>query len=364
MAEVEAPQKATVPARVLLFLCAMGVSGLVGVTPALAQDLREEASAAPRQEALASDNEEQEASSLATDAEQAVSSPAEEGSEASPTPPDQGADIDPEVDCLSAARGDDGSGKGAQDYLLDEQTDEERKKCLENAHAQPAQLGAKEHPLTPPAPVNEDRRQDAPTAIRWSSVGAFVGMVYRPSTSDSIRYKPGLAYGGYFRPELLSWLGVRLFYRKEFIPVVVESGGFQVMGTPNLDFRQSKLNVTSLGFRIEPAWVLHPRLRVLGVLGWSWLRFVAELPTAPGFKLRADRAGVEMNWQLGLGVSFDLVKNWAELSVASTYNFVASQGGNAYKPIQAVYEGEKVHLGPLPRFGNAMDVIFQLGIIL
>jgi opacity protein-like surface antigen len=229
----------------------------------------------------------------------------------------------------------------------------------------PSQLSAADSPLTQEEPKSLERRKDSPTTIRWSSVGGFVGVVSRPSSSDSFHYKAGVAYGGYFRPEIFSWLGIRLYYRKEFIPVDVEPGAFNFAGlTPDLSFEQPPLNVTSLGFRVEPSWVVHPRFRVLGVLGLSWLRFVAEMPTAPGFDLRADRAGVELNWGVGAGASFDLVENWIELSAVWTYNFVASQSGSAYEPIQGIYQGKKVYLGPLPELKNANDLIFQLGLIL
>lgn len=298
-------------------------------------------------------------------------SPQEPESESAPGAADGAAReptaVEKEVECDPKAPRTSGTverGGRPRDFLLDEQTPQERQKCLEQADARPSQLNADEYPLTPPPPASQDRRNDAPTAIRWSSVGAFVGVVHRPSGSSSIRYNAGIAYGGYFRPELFSWLGVRLFYRKEFLPVAVSPGAFAQGDTPDLAFQQSKLNVTSLGLRIEPAWVIHPRFRVLGVLGWSWLRFVAELPSAPTFQMRADRAAVEMNWQLGAGVNVDLIKNWLELSVAGTYNFAASQGGSAYRPIQALYEGRKFHIGPLPRLKNATDVLIQLGLIL
>lgn len=222
-----------------------------------------------------------------------------------------------------------------------------------------------DYELAPSDPKPLKRRQNDKSSIRWSSVGALFGTVVRPSSSPAIRYRPGIVYGGYFRPEIISWLGINLYYRKELIPVELEPGAFNSEDqTPTLDFTQPDLDVTSMGFRIEPAWVIRPRLRILGVVSWSWLRFVAEMPHAPGFDLRADRAAVEMNWGFGGGASLDIVENWIELTVSGTYNFVASQSGDAYEPIQGVYEGKKVQLGPLPRFKNAGEVLVQLGLIL
>ena len=200
---------------------------------------------------------------------------------------------------------------------------------------------------------------------RWTAVGPFVGMISRPSKSSNITYQVGSAYGGFFRPQIVPWLGLRLFYREERIPVTVEPGGFDVDGESlNFAFEQPDLKVTSLGAFIEPTWNLHPRFRLTGVLGWSWLRFVAEMPEATGFDLRASRAGVEMNWTLGGGIAFDVIPNWFDFTMTLNHSFITGRSGSAYEPVQAVVDGEIAHLGSLPEFQSATDLLFFFGLIL
>jgi hypothetical protein len=208
---------------------------------------------------------------------------------------------------------------------------------------------------------------------RWAGVGAFVGAVYRPSGSDSIRYKAGVAYGGYLRPEITSWLAARLYYRQESIPVVVEEGGYNYGGVSyNLDFEQPNLDVVSVGIRLEPVWTIHPRFRVRGIFGWAWLGFRAELPEAPGYNEPVDgargiggsRQGVEVDVLFGAGMTIDLIENWLDLSVDGTYGVTASQTGSAYLPEQVFINGTLSYIAPLPQLGNPVDVIFSLGLIL
>lgn len=200
---------------------------------------------------------------------------------------------------------------------------------------------------------------------RWTTVGPFVGMVSRPSKSSEITYQVGTAYGGFFRPQITPWLGLRLLYREERIPVTVAPGAFDVDGESlGFPLEQPDLKVTSIGVHLEPTWNLHPRFRLTGVLGWSWLRFVAPMPEAPEFDLRASRAGVEMNWTLGAGLAFDVIPHWVDVTMTLNHSFITGRSGSAYEPIQAVVDGEITHLGPLPEFKSATDLIFYFGLIL
>src|SRR5690606_21478740 len=142
-------------------------------------------------------------------------------------------------------------------------------------------------------------------AHRWASMGGFVGWVSRPSKSQEIRYRPGLAYGGYIRPEVFEWLGFRAFYREERIPVALEPGAFEVEGeTLDFGFSQPDLEIVNLGGRLEPTWVIHPRLRLRGVVGWSWLHMIAPAPTADGFEIKkTTRTAVQTEITLGVGLS-------------------------------------------------------------
>ncbi len=209
---------------------------------------------------------------------------------------------------------------------------------------------------------------------RWASAGAFVGVTYRPSGSSEITYRPGVAYGGYLRPEIASWMHVRLFYRQESIGVDVEPGGYDVEGIGlGLEFEQPNITLVNLGFRVEPTWVVHPRFRVHAIVGWSWLGFRVPMPTAPGYNEHEDgedgiggtRSAVQTEFTFGLGSSLDIIPNWLDVGLDVSYSLPAGQTGSVYeKPLQIVVDGEIAHLKPLPKFKNSMDLIFSIGLIL
>jgi len=211
----------------------------------------------------------------------------------------------------------------------------------------------------------QDRRKQDKPATRWSEVGAFVGMVSRASSSSDFKYLPGVAYGGYFRPQITKNLGIRLMYREERIKVDAAPGAFDYGEEhQSLDLEQPKLKVTSLGLRIEPSFDITRHIQLLGVLSWSWVRLVAPMPEAEDFHQRSDRSGVELNWGLGGGVSAALLRNWLNLSLVGAYHFVSNQTGQAYKPIQAIVDGQMTHFAPIARPKNMVDVLFSVGLIL
>lgn len=216
-------------------------------------------------------------------------------------------------------------------------------------------------------PIDESQRElseDYPKT-RWAALGAFVGSVHRPSGSESIRYRPGVAYGGYLRAEAFPWLAVRLFYRVESIPVDAEPGAFDTdTETHSRYFEQDNIEVVNVGALAEPTWVVHPRFRLRGIIGWSWLGFRAPLPNAPDTDFSGHRSGVETNFSLGAGLSFDIIKNWWDVGINATYGIVGHQSGSAYEPTQIVVDGKVTHLAPLPEFKNPTDILITMGLIL
>jgi hypothetical protein len=202
---------------------------------------------------------------------------------------------------------------------------------------------------------------------RALEIGTFVGAANRPSEGGLITYGPSVAWGFYARPVLRKWLGLRLYYREESIPVTVEPGGFNTTTEfVNTEFDQPNLRLRSLGARIEPTWVVSPRLQLMAVIGISWLRFVAPGATSTGeFNLRtADRSAVELDFQGGLGASFELVPDWLTIGAQFAYGIASQRTGTAYQDVQAFSDGKRYTMGPLQRFDGVTDLLFNLGLIL
>jgi hypothetical protein len=225
-------------------------------------------------------------------------------------------------------------------------------------------------PLDPraqsPEPVPRAELDDPPS--RPLEVGPFFGYTLRPAKGDAISYQVAPTWGFYARPQVTPWLGVRLFYRQESIPVSVGRGGFELPEWPlgATDFEQPNLRLRSLGARVEPTWVVNPRLRLSALLGIAWLRFVVPEPVSRG-DLKIDtaaRSAVELNTTLGASVSFDVIPDWLALSLAVTHGFVHNRSGDAYEPVQAFANGGRLYLGPLPHFRSVTDAVLSLGIVL
>ena len=216
------------------------------------------------------------------------------------------------------------------------------------------------------SPGEQDRRASEKPATRWSEVGPFVGVAVRSSSSRDFKYKAGFVYGGFFRPQITDYLAVRLSYREERIFVVAMPGAFDYGDeTHALDLEQPNLKVTSLGVRIEPSLPLTRHIHFVGVLSWSWARFVVPMPKAEGFSQRADRSAVELDWGIGGGFGIDLLHNWLNLSLIGAYHFVTNQTGSAFDDsTQAIVDGQMTRFAPLPGPKNLVDVLFSIGLIL
>lgn len=203
---------------------------------------------------------------------------------------------------------------------------------------------------------------------RLVEVGPFLGVTLRPADRSGVSYDPALTWGVYARPEITSWLGVRLYYRQESIPVSVSRGGLELTDWPlgDTDIEQPNLRLRSFGARAEPTWVVTPRLRLMGIVGIAWLRFVAPAPTSRGdlHIQTASRSAVTLNPTFGLGASFDILPDWLVLGASVTYGLATNRTGNAYESVQAFADGSRLYLAPLPRFRNVSDVLFFLGIVL
>ncbi|NLE85396.1 MAG: hypothetical protein GX607_03250 [Myxococcales bacterium] len=252
--------------------------------------------------------------------------------------------------------------EGADDDPSNAPTDESAEEDAASVEQEPLLPNAQQ-----PTPVPLDDRPDPPS--RLVEVGPYFGFTLRPSEDARVSYAPSLTWGAYIRPEVTSWLGVRLYYRQESIPVTVRRGGFEVPGYPlgDTDFHQPNLRLRSFGARVEPTWVVNPRLRLMGILGLAWLRHVAQEPSSSGdlHVQTASRAAVELNTMFGVGASFELLPDWVVLSASVTYGIATNRSGTAYEaPVQAFANGERLYLETLPRFRSVSDVLLSLGFIL
>jgi opacity protein-like surface antigen len=189
--------------------------------------------------------------------------------------------------------------------------------------------------------------------------------VIRPSGNEGIHYNTGYFFGASVRIELASWMGLRISYREEHVPVRVDARGFDYQQYRHrFDFEQPDLEIITIGARFEPTYVVHPRFRLFGVLGIGWVRMDAPMPTAAGFLLPGKRSATEVNFPLGVGVSYEVVPDWVNTTLSFTYGLAFDQHGGAYEPLQAIVDGKIVYLAPLPKLQSVGDLILTVGVIL
>lgn len=182
-------------------------------------------------------------------------------------------------------------------------------------------------------------------------------------------YHPAFAFGPSAGVELWRWLRAEAYARFETFPVDVRPGGFDTgdYTYPDTTFEQPALDAIGLGFRVLPTWMVLEYVGLQASFDLAWTRFTAAAPSTSGAtEIRsAERAGVGLNYKLGLGVVAEPIPNWLELIVRGSYGIFTSQNGSAFEILQGFDQtGNIVHLAPLPRFQNSLDLLFTAAIIL
>jgi len=243
--------------------------------------------------------------------------------------------------------------------------------------AEPAGAGADDPPpaplLGPPAASEQGPEPVSPAEPRQPSrrvhLGFYAGVSHRSSESDRMTYDSAFAFGPSAGVELWHWLRAEAYARFEKFPVEVRPGGFDTgdYTYPDTTFEQPALDATGLGFRLLPTWMVLDHFGVQASFDILWTRFTATAPSSSGAtEVRsAERAGVGLNYKLGLGVVAEPIPNWLELAATGAYGIFTSQTGSAFEVLQAFDQtGNIVHLAPLPRFQNSLELLFTVALIL
>ncbi len=271
------------------------------------------------------------------------------------------------------------------------------------AEAPPAPLpgpGERAEATPPPPPAAGDeatsdhgsalgddaRMRDLPRLerVRRVTLGVDLGMQALPARAGTADYSPGLAWAASARTELARWMGLRFIARHATHgvslsgPRMVGADGVAVPGDTEL--RQPALDAWLLAARLEPTWVMTPRLRLWLGLGAGWLR--VEAPAvggtlgggcAPGEVagtpltceiVSAARSAVATELGATLGASIDLLPNWLALNLSTGLGAVVDQSGTMFDSVQAVSAGSLYEVGGYPRFGGSATVLLGLGLIL
>ncbi|MEZ4372553.1 MAG: hypothetical protein R3B07_17135 [Polyangiaceae bacterium] len=182
-------------------------------------------------------------------------------------------------------------------------------------------------------------------SVKTLEIGPLVGLSLRSGDSDRLSYSPAIAWGGYLRTNLVSFLAARLSYI---------NATHEVDGKPLVDGVETgsydDVSSFSLRFTLEPTW-RSGDLRAFGVLGVGWGKLrVDHVNADDGFHLGASQAGVFIEYPLGIGASYDLLDGWLTLGLLYTFSLHSKVTGDIYQDNRGVTrDGQRVTLGGLPR---------------
>ena len=228
-------------------------------------------------------------------------------------------------------------------------------------------------PLGPPVASAQDpepvRASEATPPSRRVHLGFYAGVSHRSSESDRMSYDTAFAFGPSAGIEIMRWLRAEAYARFENIPVRVRPGAFDTgdFTYPDTTFEQPDLDANGLGFRLIPTWMILDQLGVQASFDILWTRFTAAAPSTSGAtEVRsAERAGVGLNYKLGLGIVAEPILNWLEVAATGSYGIFTGQTGSAFEVLQGFDQtGNIVHLAPLPRFQNSLELLLTVAIIL
>jgi hypothetical protein len=200
----------------------------------------------------------------------------------------------------------------------------------------------------------------APTESRASSwerlldAGGDFALVARPASHDAkgqpseVRYQAATGFALHIRWPLIEHLMLEGYYVNVHMPVELPRGSLgiadAITGPP--------VDTYVFGARLSPnmTW---GRIRAWVSAGAGWgrfelRRFTATSSSGASYTLR-ERGASFIEFPLGVGISFEIIKRWLSLDLAGTASFVVGQEGDAFSDAQAVDpSGKLVNVGPMP----------------
>jgi hypothetical protein len=235
----------------------------------------------------------------------------------------------------------------------------------------PDVLGEQQQALPPPAPPRADSQSPRPYVLfrerpreRKLELGPDFAVWHRNTESgSSASYGTGVAFGAHARIELREWLGLRLFFLWGKHGVDVDSRGLQLSsGTVE---QPDTISVTELGARIEPTWVVIPRLRLWAGAGASWARAQASRPVSATSAVNTTEAGVFIELGGAVGATFDVIPEWLAVWVSGSLGAVVDESGDLFQQQQAIAaDGALLQIGGLPRMSTALATTLGVALVL
>ncbi len=226
--------------------------------------------------------------------------------------------------------------------------------------------GAKDAPRPPPF------RDDLPLAtlppMHRLDVGADALLVNRLASDyidgapSHIAYRPTIGFGIHARVQIIRYLQVGAYFYGAEHGFAFGQGALGIRG--NID--SEALTTVAFGAKAMPTLPLGERVRLWGTLGVGWGRFEFPQMTArePGrdpFVIKG-RGNSFVEFPMGLGASFEIIKNWLAVDIEITGAPLVHKKGTSFVPVQALDNGHERNIAPMPE--SHLSIVQALGLSL
>lgn len=238
-------------------------------------------------------------------------------------------------------------------------------KAPEQATATPEEKRPARPPLPPPPP---------PVRLPWDrtlELGADVALVFRPASlgaddqPSTIRYEPAIGFGFHARWEIFRYLRFNAYLLGASHGLRVPDGALGQPGAVESD----AVDTFTFGARLAPTLPLGDRARCWASLGIGYGRFnyprmTIHEPGMDPYQVR-ERAMSFMDIPAGIGVSYDVIRDWLTVELEVLGSLALGQEGESVRGAQAIDAlGHKRSIGGLPLIDASFVQTLGLSIIL
>jgi len=217
-----------------------------------------------------------------------------------------------------------------------------------------AETPAEARPPLPDAPP--------PVPVPWErhlEIGPDVGFAALSANRDAtgVRtpvFDPTVGFGLHLNIDLMRNLGFTAYFVDARHTMTLPPGSLGLSGKIEAD---AAVHTFRFGARLSPSVSLSSRMRLWATagLGWGRLEFPRMTATDPGgapFRIR-ERADSVLEFPVGLGAGFELIRRWLSVQLELTYAVDMAQVGTGQDTAQAIDDyGYKRSIGGLPRLNG------------
>lgn len=225
-------------------------------------------------------------------------------------------------------------------------------------------------PARPPLPPATPR-----VPLPWErhiEVGGHVAMVTRPAstladgTATDVRYRPVIGFGVHTHWEVLEVLRFSTYFVDARHDLRIPPGA---LGVPGGVVETGPVETIAFGARLAPTLPLGDRARSWVSAGIGWGRFafgrMTILEPGGGSIAVRERSMSFAEIPIGLGASFDLIRNWLTIEVEVSGAFTVGQEGEALEEAQGIdAAGRRRSIGALPVLDGSFVQTLGLSLVL